>query len=124
PACTAWNSMVEGVKDRVASVASRFAGYAGAGENASPVSLADVEAEEILRTPTGIEEFDRVLGGGLVTGSAILIGGDPGIGKSTLLLQTLTALSKHQRVLYVTGEESIRQVSLRAKRLQLACAGV
>ncbi|WP_269461490.1 DNA repair protein RadA [Methylocaldum marinum] len=124
PACTAWNSMVEGVEDRGAPVASRFAGYAGAGESASPVSLAEVEAEEILRTPTGIEEFDRVLGGGLVTGSAILIGGDPGIGKSTLLLQTLTALSKHQRVLYVTGEESIRQVSLRAKRLRLACAGV
>ncbi|BBA32916.1 DNA repair protein RadA [Methylocaldum marinum] len=116
--------MVEGVEDRGAPVASRFAGYAGAGESASPVSLAEVEAEEILRTPTGIEEFDRVLGGGLVTGSAILIGGDPGIGKSTLLLQTLTALSKHQRVLYVTGEESIRQVSLRAKRLRLACAGV
>ncbi|WP_434112670.1 DNA repair protein RadA [Methylocaldum sp. GT1TLB] len=124
PACNSWNSMVEGVEDRVAPSASRFSGYAGASERASPVSLAEVEAEEIFRTPTGIEEFDRVLGGGLVTGSAILIGGDPGIGKSTLLLQTLATLSERQRVLYVTGEESIRQVSLRAKRLQLSCAGV
>ncbi len=116
--------MVEGVEDRVAASAARFSGYAGAAESVVPVSLAEVEAEEIRRTPTGIEEFDRVLGGGLVTGSAILIGGDPGIGKSTLLLQTLTTLSERQRVLYVTGEESIRQVSLRAKRLQLSCAGV
>jgi DNA repair protein RadA/Sms len=88
------------------------------------MSLADVEAEEILRTPCGLEEFDRVLGGGLVAGSAVLIGGDPGIGKSTLLLQTIAALSERRKVLYITGEESIRQVSLRAKRLQLKCASV
>jgi DNA repair protein RadA/Sms len=104
----------------------RFAGYAGAAsaEQAVPVSLAEVEAEEIRRTPCGLEEFDRVLGGGLVPGSAVLIGGDPGIGKSTLLLQTVAALSEQQKVLYITGEESIRQVSLRAKRLQLPCASV
>lgn len=119
PGCGAWNSLVEGVEDR----AARFAGFAGAaGEGAAPVSLAEVEAEEIRRVPCGLEEFDRVLGGGLVPGSAILIGGDPGIGKSTLLLQTVAALGGDHKVLYVTGEESIRQVSLRARRLQLGGA--
>jgi DNA repair protein RadA/Sms len=124
PGCGAWNSLVEGLEGRGSS--ARFSGYAGAvpSEHAVPVSLAEVEAEEILRTPCGLEEFDRVLGGGLVAGSAILIGGDPGIGKSTLLLQTVAALSERRRVLYITGEESIRQVSLRAKRLQLKCKAV
>ncbi len=125
PGCGAWNSLVEGLEDRTPA-AGRFSGYAGAvpAEAANPMSLADVEAEEILRTPCGLEEFDRVLGGGLVAGSAVLIGGDPGIGKSTLLLQTIAALSERRKVLYITGEESIRQVSLRAKRLQLKCASV
>ncbi|SMF95488.1 DNA repair protein RadA/Sms [Methylomagnum ishizawai] len=122
PGCGAWNSLVEGVEDR-APPPARFAGFAGAaGEGAVPVSLAEVEAEEISRVPCGLEEFDRVLGGGLVPGSAILIGGDPGIGKSTLLLQTVAALGGDHKVLYVTGEESIRQVSLRARRLQLGGA--
>ena len=123
PGCGAWNSLMEGIEDR-APAAARFAGYAGATEHLAPVSLADVEAEEVQRTPCGLEEFDRVLGGGLVPGSAVLIGGDPGIGKSTLLLQTVAALSERQKVLYITGEESIRQVSLRAKRLQLPCASI
>ena len=125
PGCGAWNSLVEGVEERSPAAAARFSGYAGAaGERAVPVSLADVDAEEIVRTPCGLAEFDRVLGGGLVPGSAILIGGDPGIGKSTLLLQTVAALSERRKVLYITGEESIRQVSLRAKRLQLECREV
>jgi DNA repair protein RadA/Sms len=81
--------------------------------------LAEVEAAEVPRTPTGIAEFDRVLGGGLVQGAVVLIGGDPGIGKSTLLLQTLAHLSAHKRVLYVSGEESTQQIALRAKRLVL-----
>ena len=80
PGCGAWNSLMEGIEDR-APAAARFAGYAGATEHLAPVSLADVEAEEVQRTPCGLEEFDRVLGGGLVPGSAVLIGGDPGIGK-------------------------------------------
>jgi DNA repair protein RadA/Sms len=124
PGCGAWNTLVEGVEDRP-TVPSRFTGFAGsaAGQQA-PIALADVVAEEVLRTSSGLEEFDRVLGGGLVAGSAILIGGDPGIGKSTLLLQILVALSDHRRVLYITGEESIRQVSLRARRLQLPSGGV
>lgn len=126
PGCGAWNSLVEGVEDR-GSPSARFSGYAGAAtgsEQSLPVFLAEVEAEEVHRTSCGLEEFDRVLGGGLVPGSAVLIGGDPGIGKSTLLLQTVAALSERQKVLYITGEESIRQVSLRAKRLQLPCTAV
>jgi DNA repair protein RadA/Sms len=116
---------VESLEDRPAP-ASRFSGYAGAADQglATPVSLAAVGAEEILRIPCGLDEFDRVLGGGLVPGSAVLIGGDPGIGKSTLLLQTIAALSQQHRVLYITGEESISQVSLRARRLHLPCAAV
>ena len=117
--CGLWNTLVESLEDRIAT---RFTGYAGAGgEAGTPVALATVEVEEIRRTACGLEEFDRVLGGGLVPGSAVLIGGDPGIGKSTLLLQTVAALSLQQRVLYITGEESITQVSLRARRLQLPC---
>ena len=120
PGCGVWNTMVESLEERQA--AGRFTGYAGAASKAhTPVSLGDVDAEEVLRSPCGLEEFDRVLGGGLVPGSAVLIGGDPGIGKSTLLLQTVAALSLTSKVLYITGEESINQVSLRARRLQLSC---
>ena len=82
-------------------------------------SLADIEARETPRQPTGLDEFDRVLGGGLVPGAVVLIGGDPGIGKSTLLLQALASLSEAVSVLYVTGEESAEQVALRARRLGL-----
>lgn len=111
--------MHEAVEAGVA--ASRFAPLAGA----SPVrSLADIEAREHARQPTGIAEFDRVLGGGLVAGSVVLIGGDPGIGKSTLLLQALVSLSNAVKVLYVTGEESAEQVALRARRLELASGDV
>jgi DNA repair protein RadA/Sms len=111
--------MVESLEDRSALTSGRGGGYAGHSAGAEPVSLASVKAESVLRRPSGLQEFDRVLGGGLVEGSAILIGGDPGIGKSTLLLQTASALSQTQSVLYITGEESISQVSLRAKRLGL-----
>ncbi len=81
--------------------------------------LSSISAEEVKRISTGSEEFDRVLGGGLVMGSVVLIGGDPGIGKSTLLLQALAAIGTHSRALYVSGEESAAQVALRAKRLSL-----
>ena len=126
PGCGQWNSLVESLEERTPAAAGRFAGYAGAAGQAAgvPISLAAVEAEDILRTPCGLEEFDRVLGGGLVPGSAVLIGGDPGIGKSTLLLQTVASLSRTQKVLYITGEESISQVSLRARRLHLPCEAV
>lgn len=121
PACLQWNTLVESLEDPIRHPA-RTSGYAGAASNqTAPVSLGSVDIVDIERSPSGIEELDRVLGGGLVAGSAILIGGDPGIGKSTLLLQTVAALSQAARVLYITGEESISQVSLRARRLQLPC---
>src|SRR5439155_21890038 len=81
------------------------------------VTVAEVEAKDFPRLPTLIAEFDRVLGGGLVEGGVVLIGGDPGIGKSTLLLQAAARLSEQAPVLYVSGEESAQQVALRAKRL-------
>jgi DNA repair protein RadA/Sms len=81
--------------------------------------LSAVDADDVARTPTGSGEFDRVLGGGMVPGSVVLIGGDPGIGKSTLLLQTLATLSQRYATLYVSGEESPQQISLRAHRLKL-----
>ena len=79
--------------------------------------LVDVEASEAERIPTGVPEFDRVLGGGLVPASLVLVGGEPGVGKSTLLLSALSAISKDRRALLVTGEESVAQVKLRAERL-------
>ena len=116
--CGAWNSLVETVAVAAVSASARFAGYAGtaAGEVRA---LADITPGDEVRTATGLSELDRVLGGGLVPGSVVLIGGDPGIGKSTLLLQALGALASRLRALYVTGEESPEQVSLRAHRLGL-----
>lgn len=114
PHCESWNTLVESHEPAVGT--HRYASLAGA----SPVqNLADIEARELPRQPSGIAEFDRVLGGGLVPGAVILIGGDPGIGKSTLLLQALASLSLQVPVLYVTGEESAEQVALRARRLEL-----
>ena len=81
------------------------------------VTLSEIEASDVDRQPTGIDELDRVLGGGIVAGGVVLIGGDPGIGKSTLLLQALDELSKNMKTLYVTGEESGAQVALRSRRL-------
>lgn len=113
--CSAWNSLTEIV---IAANPERFQNYAGSGEQ-QLVSLANVPTTQELRINTGLPELDRVLGGGLVAGSVILIGGDPGIGKSTLLLQTLSNLSASHKSLYVTGEESLQQVKLRAQRLGL-----
>jgi DNA repair protein RadA/Sms len=100
------------------------AGYAGAVGGATSVSLAEVAPESQTRSGCGVAELDRVLGGGLVQGSVVLIGGDPGIGKSTLLLQASSSLGERQPVLYVSGEESPQQVSLRARRLGLSGEGV
>jgi DNA repair protein RadA/Sms len=121
PHCEAWNTLIETVAETSAPGRNRFASLAKPAEVAA---LADIEASEIERTPTGIGELDRVLGGGIVEGGVVLIGGDPGIGKSTLLLQTLAGLGGQLEALYITGEESIQQVSLRAKRLHLNCQGV
>ena len=115
PGCGAWNTLVE-TRNAAPVSNSRFAALAG---SARLQSLAEVEAREEDRLPTGVAEFDRALGGGLVAGGVVLIGGDPGIGKSTLLLQALTELAEQQPVLYVSGEESAQQVALRAKRLML-----
>lgn len=121
-ACHAWNSISEEIKQPVSAGKPEQTGYAG--QTNLMMSLADIDinpADKTLKYSTGLSELDRVLGGGLMAGSAVLIGGDPGIGKSTLLLQALSYLSQQQgqQVLYVTGEESLQQVALRAKRLGL-----
>jgi DNA repair protein RadA/Sms len=121
PDCGAWNSMVETAE--IARPAIR-SGYAGAAESARIESLEDVSPEDRIRIKSGIGELDRVLGGGLVTGSVVLIGGDPGIGKSTLLLQAGASLARSLPVLYVSGEESPQQIGLRAHRLGLAGDGI
>lgn len=115
PACNAWNTLEETV---IESGGNRFSTqHQGLAQTAPVLSLADIDAIDVPRFGTDIEEFDRVLGGGLVAGGVVLIGGDPGIGKSTLLLQALANLSKIKKVLYVSGEESGAQIALRAKRL-------
>ena len=121
PGCGAWNSLIESVPDSASGGKNRLGapqGYAGLA-NAQPVTpLAAIEAQDIARTPSGLAELDRVLGGGVVEGGVVLIGGDPGIGKSTLLLQALDALQRSGLpTLYVTGEESGAQVALRSRRL-------
>ena len=115
PDCNDWNTLVETVAEK-APTNSRFESLAPA---AKLQNLSEIEAREVERIATGIGEFDRALGGGLVNGAVVLIGGDPGIGKSTLLLQALAHLSVDNRVLYVSGEESGEQVALRARRLGL-----
>jgi len=102
----------------------RFSGYAGKVSNTVIQSLSEVTASQIERFPTGLSELDRVLGGGLVQGSVVLIGGDPGIGKSTLLIQAMSLLSGRLPSLYVSGEESAEQISLRTRRLGLPIEGM
>ncbi|ACT48085.1 DNA repair protein RadA [Methylotenera mobilis] len=114
PSCHAWNTLVETIAETAST--SRFAPLA---ETAGLQKLAEVEAAEVPRQPTGVSEFDRVLGGGLVPGGVVLIGGDPGIGKSTLLLQTLCHIGSARKAIYVSGEESPQQIAMRAKRLGL-----
>lgn len=121
PHCTAWNTLVESVAELTTSGKNRYSSLAATG---MMQTLDEVSAEEVPRTPTGIAEFDRVLGGGLVSGGVVLIGGDPGIGKSTLLLQALAHLAAHKKVLYVSGEESAQQIALRARRLSLDARGM
>lgn len=114
PGCGEWNTLVETVAEKASG--HRFESLA---PTAKLQNLSEIEARETERIPTGIGEFDRALGGGLVPGGVVLIGGDPGIGKSTLLLQALSLLSLGQKVLYISGEESGEQVALRARRLGL-----
>lgn len=108
--CGAWNTLVETIAEAAsAGRSARFAGYGQAGD-ARVQNLTDVAPDAAVRVPTTIGELDRVLGGGLVPGSVVLLGGDPGIGKSTVLLQTLAGLVPRLSNLYVTGEESLQQV--------------
>jgi len=119
PSCGAAGTLLETIADRGGS--KRFAPLA---QVSAPVPLGRVQAKELERLQTGLEELDRALGGGLVGGQVVLIGGDPGIGKSTLLLQALARMGDSHDTLYVTGEESADQVALRARRLGLEPKGV
>ena len=119
--CGAWNSLAEVAELRKPVVRGGYTGAAGA---ARIETLSEISPEERSRIQSGIGELDRVLGGGLVAGSVVLIGGDPGIGKSTLLLQACAALATDLPVLYVSGEESPQQIGLRARRLGLAGDGI
>lgn len=116
PGCGVWNTLVETVVDGAAPSSSRFAALSG---TSRLLTLSEIVAREEDRVPTGVGEFDRALGGGLVAGGVVLLGGDPGIGKSTLLLQALAELSLSRHVLYVSGEESGQQIAMRARRLAL-----
>ena len=115
PDCQAWNTVKE-FRAAAAGGVSRMRGYAG-GSNQQVTELAAVSDQKVSRIGVGINELDRVLGGGIVPGSVILIGGDPGIGKSTLLLQVLAGLMGQLKCLYVSGEESLQQINMRANRL-------
>ena len=121
PHCNAWNTLVESVAESSGSGKNRYSQqYQALATTADVAVLSDIDATDMARTPTGMDELDRVLGGGIVEGGVVLIGGDPGIGKSTLLLQALDALQRSgQPTLYGTGEESGAQVALRSRRLGL-----
>ncbi len=120
--CGAWNSLIEVVEEaEVAAKNTSVNRFTALNTQSQVVNLDQISAQDVSRKVTHIDELDRVLGGGLALGSVILLGGDPGIGKSTLLLQTLAHLAQAgNKVLYVTGEESVQQVALRAKRLEIA----
>lgn len=117
--CNEWNTIKElNLGVGVSGKAKKSGGYAGSSSN-KVLSVADIELSEVPRFSAGMSELDRVLGGGIVPGSVVLIGGDPGVGKSSILLQVMCGLSLEQKVLYVSGEESLQQIAFRAKRMQL-----
>src|SRR5450830_1949707 len=123
PSCMAWNTLVESIAETITT--NRYANkFEGLAQSSVLQKLSSIQAADIARQPTGIAEFDRVLGGGLVEGGVVLIGGDPGIGKSTLLLQVLCHLGKSSQAIYVSGEESPQQIAMRAKRLGLDASQV
>jgi len=117
PSCGEWNTVKESRLAAAVTPAKKGRGYAG--ERSEVQSLAQVDTSSSPRFNCGLSEFDRVLGGGVVPGSVVLIGGDPGVGKSTILLQVCSLLAAKMKVLYVTGEESLQQISMRAGRLEL-----
>lgn len=123
PGCLAWNTLVETLEETVST--NRYANkFDSLTQSASLQKISSIQAADIARQATGISEFDRVLGGGLVEGGVVLIGGDPGIGKSTLLLQVLCHLGRSAQAIYVSGEESPQQIAMRAKRLGLDASEV
>ncbi|MGH8730333.1 MAG: DNA repair protein RadA [Burkholderiales bacterium] len=111
PHCSTWNTLVETIAEKTSSR------YQTPAQSSRLQKLGEIEAQEESRRPTGIGELDRVLGGGLVRGAVVLLGGDPGIGKSTLLLQALSLMGGSCNAVYVSGEESVQQIALRARRL-------
>ena len=121
PSCGSWNTFTEETYEEETASAKKANPHrtmlVRTGDDSDPEKLSWDDLPEYIRSNTGMSEFDRVLGGGLVEGSVVLLSGEPGIGKSTLLLQICAALSKTKTVLYVTGEESSAQLSMRAKRL-------
>ena len=119
PDCGAWNTLSEYVKQPEKAVSSRTLPTAPAQVEGLVVNLSSLDGVEEIRRGTGLRELDRVLGGGVVDGSVVLLAGDPGIGKSTILLQMCKTLCRDQRVLYIAGEESPRQIKMRAARLQV-----
>lgn len=121
PECREWNSVVETVA--AAGPPGRFGGYSGQLSN-EVKSLSSIGQSPVNRMAVGVGEIDRVLGGGIVPGSVILLGGDPGIGKSTLLIQLVSALADRFPSLYITGEESLEQLGMRARRLELSLDGI
>ena len=121
PDCREWNCIVEIRAER--GPAGRFGGYAGQ-LSSEVLDLSAVQGSEVERSAVGVGELDRVLGGGIVPGSVILLGGDPGIGKSTILIQLVAALAGRFPSLYVTGEESLEQLGMRARRLDLSLEGI
>ena len=126
PSCGAWNTLEESLAAPPEKPgAAKLAANQRPGTGAAPLLLKDIPEDSTLRAPTGISELDRVLGGGIVEGGLMLMGGDPGIGKSTLLLQVCANLAEAgKRVLYVSGEESARQIKLRARRLGIESPGL
>ena len=120
PACKEWNTLVEEtvVTGKAGKSSKKTESLAARIHEAQPVKLSGIKTESEIRTATGFEELDRVLGGGIVAGSLVLVGGDPGIGKSTILLQVCKNLTeKGKKVLYISGEESLQQIKLRASRI-------
>src|SRR5436853_2301913 len=124
PECGEWNSLVEEKQSGTSPGASPRGGLFRMRE-VTPVAYQEIESQNDARQSSGINEFDRVLGGGIVPGSLVLIGGDPGIGKSTLLLEVSDKLAtNYGKVLYVSGEESERQIKLRGERLGISPTGL
>ncbi|MBR2741963.1 MAG: DNA repair protein RadA [Clostridia bacterium] len=117
PGCGNWSTLEESIVNKPLKAAKGASGPSSGARASEPVRIASLKSESDERHKTGISEFDRVLGGGLVTGSVVLVGGDPGIGKSTILMQICFNICSDRRVLYITGEESLAQIRMRAERL-------